>query len=532
MKEKAVPILLVSVFITAICGILYELLCSTISTYFLGAGILHFSLTIGIFLTFMGVGSWLSRYVKKDLLTWFINAEILLGIIGGLSTFILYLAFALTKNYYLISFVLIGTLGGLIGLEIPILVRILRKFDDLRQSVSQVLSFDYLGSLIASVVFPLVLLPYLGTMKTAFVIGLLNLGVAVFNTWIFRKELPRYWVQLSISLAAMVVFVVALVVGNFVTGLNFTRTFEKYMYQDEVILARQSPYQRIIMTQWRDDTRLFLNGNLQFSTVDEFRYHEPLIHVPFTLLNNRERILILGGGDGLALREIWKYEGIQQVDMVDLDPKMTNLGKENGLFHKLNKKSMQDSRLTIYNEDAWNFIANGTDLYSLIIIDLPDPNDPGLGKLYSREFYKYVDKRLTPDGIMVTQSTSPFFAREVFWCIHHTMEEIFPVVVPYTAYVPSFGQWGFNMAMKTTPSIEPVPFEGRIPLTDPEAILRGRVFANYERTAPDSLRYLSPAMLPVLFEFSPDISELETEIQTLDQQKLIQYYERSWKHWN
>lgn len=530
-NRGAVPILLVSVFITAICGILYELLCSTISTYFLGAGILHFSLTIGIFLTFMGVGSFLSRYVKKDLLTWFINAEILLGIIGGMSTFILYLAFSLTKSYYLVSFILIGTLGGLIGLEIPILVRILRKFDDLRSSVSQVLSFDYLGSLIASVVFPLVLLPYLGTMKTAFVIGLLNLGVAAFNAWVFRKDLPRYLVQFLGSLAAMAVMVSALVAGNFVNGLNFTRLFEKYMYQDEIILARQSPYQRIVMTKWRDDTRLFLNGNLQFSTVDEFRYHEPLIHVPFTLLNNRENILILGGGDGLALREMWKYDGIEHVDMVDLDPKMTTLGKDNALFQRLNKKSMLDPRLTVYNEDAWNFVSNGTDLYSLIIIDLPDPNDPGLGKLYSKEFYQYVIKRLTPDGVVVTQSTSPFFAKDVFWCIHHTMEDVFPTVIPYTAYVPSFGQWGYNLAMKATPPLPPMEIDAdTAQFVDRE--IRRLVLQNFERTAPDSLRYLSPAMMPVLFEFSPDISEVPTEIQTLDKQKLIQYYERSWKHWN
>jgi len=365
----------------------------------------------------------------------------------------------------------------------------------------------------------------LGTMKTAFVIGLLNLGVAAFNTWIFRKDLPRHWIQMAASLGAGVVFCGALVAGGFVNGLNFTRLFEKYMYQDEIILARQSPYQRIVMTKWKDDTRLFLNGNLQFSTVDEFRYHEPLIHVPFSLCPNHERILILGGGDGLALREIWKYPGIKAVDMVDLDPKMTTLGRDNALFQRLNKSSMQDPRLTIYNEDAWNFVATGTEKYSLIFVDLPDPNDPGLGKLYSREFYQYLQKRLTPDGVVVTQSTSPFFAREVFWCIHHTLEDVFPTVVPYTAYVPSFGQWGFNMAMLSTPPVQDS--------TDtPDLVIQERIQQNFLFTAPDSLRYLSPAMLPVLFEFSPDIAELPTDIQTLDQQKLIQYYERSWKHWN
>ncbi|MEO0469105.1 MAG: hypothetical protein AAF206_05755 [Bacteroidota bacterium] len=193
-------ILLTSVLIIAVCGILYELLISSISSYFQGSSILHFSLVIGLFLSFMGVGSYISKYITKDLLRWFIRFEIVLGIVGGFSTFLLYFAFSLTSYFYLFTFVLIGILGGLVGLEIPILTRIVRQYESLKDALARVLSFDYLGSLIASVLFPIVLLPGLGLMRTAFAIGLLNLAVAVLNIWLrhskqsaylFRRHLPR-----------------------------------------------------------------------------------------------------------------------------------------------------------------------------------------------------------------------------------------------------------------------------------------------------------------------------------------------------
>jgi spermidine synthase len=188
-RNPKVAVLLTSVLIIAICGILYELLISTISSYFQGSSILHFSLVIGLFLSFMGVGSYFSRYIKKDLLRWFIRFEIILGIVGGFATLLLYFAFSLTPFFYLVVFILIGILGGLIGVEIPILTRIVREYENLRDALAQVLSFDYLGALVASVLFPLVLLPSLGTMRTAFVVGLLNLTVAILNIWLFREEL-------------------------------------------------------------------------------------------------------------------------------------------------------------------------------------------------------------------------------------------------------------------------------------------------------------------------------------------------------
>jgi spermidine synthase len=181
--------LLASIFIVASCSIFYELLISTVTTYLLGSSVLHFSLTIGFFMSFMGMGSYLSKYVKEDLLFYFIKIEIGLGLAGGLSCFLLYCFFAFTESFYLLTLLLIATIGILVGLELPLLTRIIKNFNNLREALAKVLAFDYLGALVASLLFPLVLLPFLGTMHTAFLIGLINLSVAFVSIVLFRKHL-------------------------------------------------------------------------------------------------------------------------------------------------------------------------------------------------------------------------------------------------------------------------------------------------------------------------------------------------------
>jgi len=519
--QGRVGLLLVSVFIIAICGILYELLISTMSSYFQGSSILHFSLVIGLFLSFMGVGSYLSRFLTKDLLRWFILFEILLSVVGGSSALLLYGAFSLTPYFYGVAFILIGLLGSMIGIEIPILTRIVRQYESLRDAMAKVLSFDYLGALIASVAFPLILLPTLGTMRTAFIIGLLNLSVAIMNAWMFRKDLPSYR-KLLVYCGIVGVF---LVVG-FGYSLQINRFFDTFLYQDQILLSRQSPYQHIVMTRWNQDTRLFIDGNIQFSSVDEHRYHEPLVHAPLSMSMSRENVLILGGGDGLAVREVLRYQDVKHISLIDLDPVMTDLGKGHPVLVRLNDSAMNDPRVSVINADAYKYIEEGSELYDVIIIDLPDPNHAALGKLYSEEFYRLISKRLAAGGAMITQSTSPYFAPEAFWCIHRTMESVFSETVPLNVYVPSFGNWGFNLAIK---------HPGRLKTdTDVELPIQAAdLFAERLLSQPwaDTLTFLNRATIQSLFAFGEDMAEREVEIQKLDDQALLQYYERSWDQW-
>ena len=506
-----------------ICGILYELLISTLSSYFQGNSVLHFSLVIGLFLSFMGVGSYFSRFIKKDLLAWFIRFELLLGILGGCSTLILYASFSLTPYYYGVVFGLIGILGACIGIEIPILTRMVREYEELRNALAHVLSFDYLGALIASVAFPLILLPTLGTMRTAFLVGLLNLAVALINIRMFRRELKaaRDWLMVTGLFMAM------LAVG-FLYSFQLVGFFDQFLYRDEIRLTRQTPYQHLVVTHWNDDTRLFINGNLQFSSKDEYRYHEVLVHLPMGSALSHEQVLILGGGDGLAVREILKYPDVKGITLVDLDPEMTKLGRDHPLFTKLNNGAMQDPRVQIVNQDAYKFVEETKQSFDVVLIDLPDPHEASLGKLYSVEFYRILEKCLSARGVVITQATSPYFAPEAFWCIHRTMEEVFPQVLACQAYVPSFGPWGFQLAYAQAPRSDSLRVS--------DSLMQERLIQQISQewlfqNAQDTLQYLTPELLPALFVFDKESQEQEVDPNRLENQRLITYYTESFDRW-
>jgi spermidine synthase len=520
-KEKS-TILLASLLLLSACAILYELLISTVSTYLLGSSVLHFSITIGLFLSFLGVGSWLSKFLNEPLLPRFIFIELLLGLVGGFSSLFLYLGNAYFDAYYGLLFTTTALVGTLAGMEIPILTRLLEKTDSLRSLIAHVLTFDYLGALVASLVFPLILLPIFGTMRTAFVVGLLNWSVGIFNLIVFKDELKD-----AISLKLLSIFVgIALTLGFF-ASFEFMSFADDLAYQDEIILTKQTPYQRLVVTQWNDDIRLYLNGNLQFSSIDEYRYHEALTFIPIIAAQKQEmRILILGGGDGLALRDIWKLDtllkmqntgSIAAVDLVDLDKEMVELAKTSPHFTPLNKNALSHPKVTCHYEDAFNFIKKSSTRYDVIIIDLPDPSDPALGKLYSKEFYTLVNHCIAAEGVIVTQSTSPFFAREPFWCINHTLKAVFPQVIPYHAQVPSFGEWGFNLAFANKSDKSTLAF------------LKPR-FETALATPSVYCQFLNKNNVQAAFYFDKDTEDAPLiPVNTLENMNLVSLYDKSFR---
>jgi spermidine synthase len=501
--------LLASLLVLSACAILYELLISTVSAYLLGSSILHFSITIGLFLSFLGVGAYISKYLNEPLLSKFIRIELLLGLAGGCSAMLLYLGNVWFPNYYVLLFLCVALIGTLAGMEIPLVTRLLEHGSGgLREVIAKVLTFDYLGALVASLAFPLLLLPLLGSMRTAFFTGLINWAVGVFNLRVFRKELsgaskPLWILAIFTGIVLCLGFVWSFQIVSFADALNF---------QDRVVLAQQTPYQRIVVTRWNKDTRLYLNGNLQFCSVDEYRYHEALIHIPMLAAVRRDSILVLGGGDGLALREIWKHPDVKGVDLVDLDAEMLRLCRNNPTFTVLNNSSLEDKRLRTFTEDAFNFVRDCSKKYNVIIVDLPDPSDVALGKLYAVEFYMMLRQILAADGVLVTQSTSPFLARKPFWCINATLKSVFPeCTIPYNTYVPSFGLWGFNLASPIKTSTTEI--QDRV----------GEKLRNFPK-----LRYLNPENLRNTFVFDTDVSELPLDVNTLEKQALIQYYTESY----
>ena len=490
--------LLASVFIIASCGLAYELVAAALASHLLGDSVTQFSTIIGGYLFAMGIGSWLSRYVGGNLVRRFIQIEMLVGVLGGFAAVGLFLAFAAqTGPFRVLLYLSVLVVGTLVGLEIPLVMRILKREVDFKELVSRVLAVDYLGALAVSVLFPLILAPYLGLMRTGLLFGLLNVGVAVWALFLFRAQLPR---SRDLHLAAGVS--IALLVGGLAVAGKVSDTAESWLYSDEVIHMESSPYQRIVVTRWRDDIRLFLNQNLQFSSRDEYRYHEALVHPGLGALPGARRILVLGGGDGFAVREILRYPQIQSVTLVDLDPAMTRLFSTASLLTQLNGNALNDSRVTVVNADAAIWLEDDPEVFDFIVVDFPDPSNFALGKLYSTGFYRLLERHLAPGGRIVVQATSPYYARRSYWTIVATLEAAGFKTAPYHALVPSFGEWGYVLAGRETPGLPTV--------------------------YPEGLRFLTVAGTADLFRFPADMERLPVEPNRLNEQSLVRLFEQEW----
>jgi spermidine synthase len=495
------PILFLNVLIIAACGLIYELLAGTVASYVLGDSVTQFSLIIGIYLSALGVGAWLSRFLDNDLAARFVDVELAVALIGGLSAPLLFLGFSRLSWFRLFLYLVVFAIGVLVGLELPILMRILKEQLAFKDLVSRVLSFDYIGSLAAAVLFPMFLMPRLGLVRTSIVFGLLNAAVGLYGTWLLRPLLRGVMVLRIRAAVVTLILVVALVRADTLTTLA-----EDELYADDVVYTTSSPYQRILVTKNRAGFQLFLNGNLQFSSADEYRYHEALVHPAMSSHAAPRRVLILGGGDGLALREVLKYKSVEQVTLVDLDPKMTGLSDAFPPLGQLNGHSYRDPRVRVVNEDAMIWIERQRDRFDVAIIDFPDPSSFALGKLYTTRFYRLLRARLTPDAVVTVQCTSPLNAPRAYWCIIRTMEAAGLHVRPYQATVPSFGVWGFALARQREFDL---PVHVRV-----------------------AARFLDDRTLASLFVFPLDMTAVPVEINRLDNQMLVRYYEEEWGRWS
>ena len=391
----------------------------------------------------------------------------------------------------------------LVGLEIPLVMRILKRHagsgggGGLKNLVSQVLTFDYLGALAVSIAFPLLFVPQLGLIRTGAFFGLMNAAVAVWALWIFRGEVRRAGAQ-----ALACALTIAALLAAFVFADQVTTWAEDRFYADRVIYSETSAYQRVVVTSSRAGVRLFLNGNLQFHSRDEYRYHEALVHPALSAAGNPRRVLVLGGGDGMAAREILKYPSVENVTLVELDSHVTQLFSTMPLLRGLNTDSLHSPRVKIVNADAFGWLEQHDEMFDAIVVDFPDPTNFSIGKLYTKTFYELVDRHLSASGYAVIQTTSPLIARKSFWTVVTTLEAVGLATAPYHAHVPSFGEWGFIIASRR-------PFKAPVAL-------------------PPGLRFLDVAGLPVLFEFPPDMARVPTEVNRLSNQVLVQTFEDEW----
>ncbi|MFC1670657.1 polyamine aminopropyltransferase [Spirochaetota bacterium] len=492
--------LLFSVFILSLCGIIYELVLGSLSTYLLGNPVQQYSITIGIFLSSMGVGSYLSKFITKDILKKFITIEIILGFVGGISVLVLSFLFSFSASYYVLNIFFLFMIGTLVGLEIPIITRILKRYGSLKDIIANVLTFDYIGGLIGSLLFPLILFPFIGRLLTSILIGGLNIIVAIVVIikidYSGKRRGDLLYPILALILLAALAF----------NSDTITNIFQKRLYYDDIVFSKRSKFQQIVLTRNGSDFRLYLDGSIQFSTNDEYRYHEMLVFPALSLNKNKNReVLILGAGDGLAMREILKSGDVKGVTLVELDPEITNLAKENSSLRMINGNSLANKKVKVIIGDAYKYLLDNKKKYDVIIADFPDPHGETISKLYTFEFFMLIKHSLKSDGIFATQSTSPLFATEAFWCIHNTLKKAFRFVIPYHVFIPSFGDWGFNIASRNSLSVK-------------------RMNSNIK-----GLKYFSKKAFKSSLHFPSDSYVKTTKINTFNKPVLYNYYLKGWK---
>ena len=502
-------VLTVAIFVAGLCSLVYELLISTVSSYFLGDSIRQFSITIGLYMAALGAGAYLSRRIEGNLFARFVALELLLGFLGGLAVPLLYAAYAYRPEAYgFVMVALILSIGLLIGFEIPFLTRLLESFYTLRLNISKVLAVDYVGALVATLLFPFILLPFVGVFRSSLLFGIANMSIAVLILWFFPNamgdRLRRLYRQLTVAI--FVLLVALLGASQFLIN-----TWSQTLYDDTIVYSERTPYQQIVLTRSKEDIRLFLNGNLQFSSIDEYRYHEPLVHLALLNVRSPRTTLILGGGDGMTLREALKHPTLEQITLVDLDPAVVKLATTNPLLKKLNAGSFEDPRVIVHHTDAMRFLEQTEQTFDVIIADLPDPNSVSLARLYSREFYNLVYTHLSSHGVFVTQATSPFFARHAYWCIVETLESsFFANAHPFHANVPSFGEWGFAAARKDASQGFTLPASMQI-----------------------ATRHLDARLWAAMQLFPQDMSRLDPPLapSTLDDPTVMRHYLNGWRYY-
>ena len=473
----------------ACCGMIYEYLLSHYSARILGSVETVIYAIIGIMIVSMGLGAFAAKKVK-DAFQGFAILELIVAFIGCSATLFIASIIGFTQTLpHLVAdtyqipvdvlpqggflakiswislqlpYIFAFLLGFLIGMEIPLIARIREAVygRHLANNAGTIYGADYIGAGVGAAIWVLFMLR-IEISQAAALTASLNLIAGFIFLVRFKKQLKH--LKLLVAGHALLALLVVLV---FQYGGTWQKQMQNMLYLDKVVYQTQTPYQNLVFTERQlgggvePIYNFYINGRLQFSSLDEQIYHEFLVQPAMQTSNQHNNILIIGGGDGLALREVLKWEP-KAVTLIDLDPKLVALFQypEKYLPSQLSKKvqsltqnSFNDPRVTAIHEDAFlaiDKLLQNKQIFDTIIVDLPDPSHPDLNKMYSVNFYYRLGNLLNADGVMVVQSTSPFHAKNAFISIAKTVKKAnFKQVEQYHQNVPSFGEWGWTIATK------------------------------------------------------------------------------------
>ncbi|MFH8465377.1 polyamine aminopropyltransferase [Streptomyces sp. NPDC017991] len=464
-------LVLTGVFICAACGLVYELELVALASYLIGDSITQASVVLSVMVFAMGIGSLLAKRLRCRAAAGFGAVEALLALVGGCSAMALYAVFAWTgdwggawangPSYLLVGFSL--AIGLLIGAEVPLLMELIQRVrrQDAGGAVADLFAADYVGALAGGLAFPFLLLPLLGQLTATLITGTVNaIAGAALVLGLFRQDLTRRdrWLLVVANL-----LVLALLASAAVLVDDFERSARHAMYGRDVRVAMHTDVQDVVLTGGADGSRLdlYLDGRLRVSGSDEGRYHEALVHPAMN--GPHARVLVLGGGDGLAVREVLRHRGVRRVDVVELDAELVELARTDPALSALNGHAYGDPRVRVVAADAFGWLRRAPrDAYDVVVSDLPDPENTSSTKLYSQEFYGLAREVLGDGGRLVVHA-GPVAARpRAFWTVDATVRAAGLRTVPYSVggrdSSPAGGSraphdWGYVLASRTPPHL-------------------------------------------------------------------------------
>ncbi|MGW6396493.1 polyamine aminopropyltransferase [Streptomyces sp. NPDC055103] len=480
------PILAV-VFVCAACGLVYELELVALASYLIGDSVTQASVVLSVMVFAMGVGSLLAKRLRCRAAVGFGLVEAGLALIGGCSALALYAAFAWLgeSRHVVVAFSL--AIGVLIGAEIPLLMSLIQRAagaeprpskrarrqappveqDDAAGTVADLFAADYVGALVGGLAFPFLLLPWLGQLTGALVTGAVNaIAGGGLVLWVFRRDLTARSraLLIGVNMAVLAVLATATVLVD-----DFEEAARRAVYGDQVRVAVHTDLQEVVVTGGREGPPdLFLDGRLRVAGQDEYRYHEALVHP--AMKGPHARVLIVGGGDGLAAREVLRYSGVSAVTVVEIDPGVVRLARTDPALATLNAQAFRDPRVRVVYADAFNWLRGAADhvqeRYDVVISDLPDPGITPSTKLYSEEFHGLVARVLTASGRFAVHAGSVTDRPRTYWTVEATLRAAGFATRPYSASgrTPGFaagpdradrtggteqgpGDWGFLLAV-------------------------------------------------------------------------------------
>ncbi|MFK0293547.1 polyamine aminopropyltransferase [Streptomyces sp. NPDC090442] len=448
-------LVLTVVFVCAACGLVYELELVAMASYLTGDSVTQASVVLSFMVFAMGVGALLAKRLRCRAAVGFGAVETVLALVGGSSAMALYACFAWLgqSRTALVGFSL--GIGVLIGAEIPLLMTLIQRVrrQDAGGAVADLFAADYVGALVGGLAFPFLLLPCLGQLTGTLVTGAVNqLAGAVLVLWLFGRDLtPRArWVLLAANALAL-----ALLGAGMALAGPFEQAARRAVYGTAARVAEQTGVQEVVLTGGTDvpqdddagrgrkgsgrPLELYLDGRLKVSSDSERAYHQALVG-PAMAGGRHARALVLGGGDGLAARELLRYRAVRSVTVVEIDPEVVRLARTDPGLSALNRHALDDPRVRVVTADSFNWLRQQArsrrgraGQYDVVVSDLPDPGITASTKLYSQEFYGLALRTLAPGGRLAVHAGPPLARARVYWTVEATLRSVGLVTMPYRA---------------------------------------------------------------------------------------------------